>query len=163
MSEVIDSEIEDFLAGAEDSPIDDSADEMEGIEDEFRAAGAAEKKPTQATGVKVVESRRQLERRHINWRVALIQDDGVIPKVFYGKGYDLTMEGMSIRSDSNLSFSGEVRLLLEVPSSSSSAYSFIEARSKVIYSVLSGGCFQIGLKFNEFAGTGRSLLAAQFN
>lgn len=160
MSENIDAEIENFLAQS----TADSLDEVDLVGDAFASGDTShETSPSvQAKGLKVMPSRRLQERRYISWRVALVLGEGACGKIFYGKAYDISLEGMSFRSDSNIRCSGEVRLILEVPASGVHGRQvFIESRAKVVYSVLSSGAFQIGLKFNRFVGNGRALLEAE--
>lgn len=165
MSETIDSEVEDFLAQSSD----DSLDEVDLVGDAFVSEGSDEKEnpatpTTQAKGKMLMPSRRQQERRYVNWRVALVQGEGALGKIFYGKSYDISMDGMSFRSDCNIHCSGEVRLILEIPKTATHARQvFIESRCKVVYSVLSSGVFQIGLKFNRFIGDGHALLEAELS
>jgi hypothetical protein len=162
MSENIDAEVESFLAQS----AGDSLDEVDLVGDAFASEGEDHKAaaPVQAKGLKVSPSRRQLVRRYISWRVALVLGEGACGKIFYGKAYDISLEGMSFRSDCNIRCSGEVRLILEVPASGAHGRQvFIESRSKVVYSVLSSGAFQIGLKFNRFVGNGRALLEAELS
>lgn len=162
MSEVIDAEVEDFLAGAGE----EAFDEMDETGDEPASAGVDDSVAVQAPvpAKKIVETRRQQERRYISWRVALVCGEGAAAKIFYGKACDITLEGMSFRSEHNISFPGEALLLLEIPAVSPQFIgSFIEIRSQQVYAVLSGGVFQIGLKFNTFIGNGRSLLTAQLH
>jgi hypothetical protein len=158
MSENIDAEVENFLAQSSDESLDD----VDLVGEAFASEGESAPAPRQAQGSKVVPSRRKQERRYINWRVALVDGSDAFGKIFYGKGYDLSLEGMSFRSECNINCRGEVRLILEVPlNGRHGGQVFIESRSKVIYSVLSNGEFQIGLKFNRFVGNGRALLEAE--
>lgn len=166
MTATIDSEVEDFMAGlsqdAQDSVVGFADDETDAVASESFEENAS--KSASKAASKNNLQRRQESRLRVNWRVALLCNDGVQQRTIFGKAKDISLEGMSILFDENLQHQGVSRLLLEIPSHVGGAGDvFVEIQSKPIYSVLSAGSFQVGMQFMSFANGGKSVLELQLN
>lgn len=157
MTATIDSEVDDFMAGLSMGENDDT-DEMANLSFEANASEAA----SQLAAKKSLQ-RRQESRARVNWRVALLSNDGAQQRTFFGKAKDISLEGMSILFDENVQHQGLSRLMVEIPSPGGASDTFVEIQSKPIYSVLSAGYFQVGMQFVSFINGGKSVLESHLN
>ncbi len=160
MSADIDAEVDDFMAGLTMGNGQDDEAEAAGNAEAVSASALAHDKAAARASVQ----RRQESRQRVNWRVALLCNSGDGERTYYGKAQDISLDGMSILSTVNIHHQGLARLLLEIPTHGScGSDTFIEVQTKPIYSVLSGGQFQIGLQFMSFVNGSKSILEMHLN
>lgn len=158
-ADIIDSEVEDFLSGLKDE--DGAA--TEGIQGGAAAAQSVGGAASPAAGRSSTQ-RRQEKRLRVNWRVAMICGEGPAARTFFGKALDISLDGMSINCADNVNYQGTARVMLEIPTyATCGSNTFVEVQSKPIYSVLSGGCFQIGVQFLSFLNGSKSVLELHLN
>ncbi len=111
-----------------------------------------------------------VEHRHhprflVNWRVAVVNEDGENQHIFYGRAHDISLGGLGFLCDHNIYFSESVIVLISVPPRRpNDKVKIVEARARTVYSVLaaSQGQFRVGMHFVEFKGTGRKVLEEHF-
>jgi hypothetical protein len=122
-------------------------------------ASAASTAPSQGSSAE-----RQYDRMQVDWRFALQCGDPKSPQTFHGRAANISIAGVGLLCDNNIPFRDDARLFLLMPSISfGEKEQIIEVRSRIIYSILSGRAFQIGLKFLEFYGDSKSILAKRIN
>jgi hypothetical protein len=107
---------------------------------------------------------RQHERMQVDWRFALQCGDPKKPHTFHGRAANISMGGVGLQCDNNIPFRDDARLFLLMPAiSCGEKEQIIEVRSRIIYSILSGRSFQVGLKFLEFYGDSKAILAKRIS
>lgn len=108
-----------------------------------------------------MEENRQSPRHSKRLRAVIISDDNGSASKIHGKTLDISATGVSIISDYNLNTSGPVNVcLLMHPGDRGSPPVIVEAKSRVIYSILSRqqGGFRISLEFTKFVDDGAKVL-----
>lgn len=104
---------------------------------------------------------RQSKRYLVNWRVAVVNEDGESRQTFYGRVHDISVGGVSIFTDDNLDFSQEVVVLLSIPPLvPGGGVKIVEVRCRHVYTVLAASVqkFRAGFNFRRFKGNGRRIL-----
>lgn len=107
------------------------------------------------------EDARQSKRYLVNWRVAIVNEDGESHQTFYGRVHDISVGGVSIHADENLDFSQEVVVLLSIPPLvPGGGVKIIEVRCRHVYTVLAASIqkFRVGFNFRRFKGNGKRIL-----
>ncbi len=107
------------------------------------------------------QEKREHQRYLVNWRVAVVNAKGGQDHVFHGRARDISLGGLCLLSEHNLTFSKPVRVLIAVPPHSPNhPPHVIEVRSKLAYTVLEQGgrYFRIGITFLEFEGEAKRFL-----
>lgn len=100
-------------------------------------------------------------RYRVDWRVAIVNEEGESRDIFYGRAYDVSLGGVSVLSDDNLFFTNSVVVLLCLPPLlPNGKVKVVEAHSRIVYTVLGASIqqFRIGIQFIKFKEDGRKAL-----
>lgn len=100
-------------------------------------------------------------RYRVDWRVAIVNEEGKNRDIFYSRAYDVSLGGVSVLSDDNLFFDNAVVVLLCLPPQlPNGKVKIVEAHSRIVYTVLGASIqqFRIGIQFIRFKGDGRKAL-----
>lgn len=108
-----------------------------------------------------MEEHRKHQRHSRRLRAVIIVDENGKPAKTHGKTQDISTSGVSIISDYNLLSRQPVTVCLLIhPGDKVIPPVIVEAKSKIVYSVLSReqGGFRISLEFQNIAGDGATVL-----
>lgn len=100
-------------------------------------------------------------RYRVDWRVAIVNEEGENRDIFYSRAYDVSLGGVSVLSDDNLFFANSVVVLLCLPPLiPNGKVKIVEAHSRIVYTVLGASIqqFRIGIQFIDFKGDGHKVL-----
>ncbi len=101
-------------------------------------------------------------RHPVHWRVAIVNKSSGGNEIFHGRTNDLSMSGISILLDHNISFTSEVVVLLAIPPMHHGLKeTIVEIECSLAHSVLDSvhGQFRFGMKFHYFKGDGKRILS----
>lgn len=111
------------------------------------------------------ENKTKEHRKHLRypmrWEVSVVFDESEGRPKLFGRTHEVSVEGISIVTDSNIYSTEPVTILLAIPPQHTGQRKIIvEARSRMRYTVHSSdhGKFRIGIHFQSFKGNGRALL-----
>jgi hypothetical protein len=108
-----------------------------------------------------MEDNRKTSRVLIHWRSAIVIEENGKQAIIHGRTHDMSVAGVSVICHYNFSPSDLVTVYLLVNTDDqNNPQLVVEARGKVMYSILSGqqGGFRIGIQFLKFAGEGKQIL-----
>ncbi len=100
-------------------------------------------------------------RYRVDWRVAIVNEEGKNRDIFYSRAYDVSLGGVSVLSDDNLFFDNAVVVLLCLPPLlPNGKVKIVEAHSRIVYTVLGASIqqFRLGIQFIKFKGDGQKVL-----
>lgn len=116
------------------------------------------------------EEKRVAPRFLVNWKVVVMNDVNGTRSFYHGRAYDISLGGLCLHSETNLSFTNTVIVLISVPPSSDKDKAHvIEVHSRISNTVLASDTklFRIGISFLRFKeGDERYLkkyLSARYN
>jgi len=100
-----------------------------------------------------IEEKRSDPRFLVNWRVVVVNERDGKKAFFHGRAHDISMGGLCLLSDHNLSFNNSVTVLISVPPDSAKQKPYVvEVRSRIVNTVLASNIrqFRIGIRFVNF-------------
>lgn len=100
-------------------------------------------------------------RYRVDWRVAIVNEEGANRDIFYSRAYDVSLGGVSVLSDDNLFFDNAVVVLLCLPPLlPNGRVKIVEAHSRIVYTVLGASIqqFRLGIQFIKFKDDGQKVL-----
>jgi len=112
------------------------------------------------------EEKRSYPRFLVNWKVVVVTENNGKQQIFHGRAYDISMGGLCLLSDDNLTFTDSFTVLVSVPPDSAMHKPYVlEVRSKIGYTVLASDVrkFRIGIRFIEFKNDGKRYLEQHFS
>lgn len=110
---------------------------------------------------KKTKEHRVHQRFPMQWEVVVVFDEADNRPKFHGRTHEISVEGTSILTDSNIYATQSVTVLVAIPPlHTGQRKTIIEARARMRYTVHSSshGRFRIGFHFESFKGDGRALL-----
>lgn len=122
---------------------------------------ALAQQPAEPAPLKDVRDLRATPRYMVDWRIALVFDEGEEKFTYQGRTYDLSMNGTAMLTHHNVFAKGPVTVLLAPPPlHKGGSKKVIEIHARQIYSVYSGAlsCFRLGFDFVGFKGDGKKIL-----
>jgi hypothetical protein len=109
------------------------------------------------------DSEKRSNHRHpLHWRVAIINKGSTNKDIYHGRTHDLSMLGMSILLDRNVTFTAEVVVLLEIPPMQlGQKKTIVEIQCSTTYTLLDSvhSQFRLGMKYISFKGDGQRILS----
>jgi hypothetical protein len=134
-----------------------------GIRPEEGASGQDEhgqnKKPASSTEN---TAQREYYRHLLHWRVAIVNKGGGKNDIYHGRTHDLSLHGVSILLEQNITFASEVVVLLAVPPINiGQRETILEITCNTKYTLLDSlhSQFRLEMKFVHFKGDGKKLLS----
>lgn len=106
-------------------------------------------------------SRRDADRYHVKWKLALVFDKLEQTQTFHGRTHDISLTGTGMLTNVNIfSRSPLVLLLAPPPLQVGRRQKIIEIHAQQVYAVYSGAssCFRLGFAFTGFKNDGLQLL-----
>ncbi len=111
--------------------------------------------------IKKTKEHRQHRRYPMHWDVVVVFDEGDERPKFQGRTHEISIEGTSVLTDTNVYSSDPVTVLIAIPPlHHGQRKTIVEARGRMRYTVHSSdhGQFRIGIHFETFKGDGRAIL-----
>ncbi|MFA7242521.1 MAG: PilZ domain-containing protein [Sulfuricellaceae bacterium] len=99
------------------------------------------------------EEKRAFPRFLVNWKVVVMNEVNGKREFFHGRAHDISMGGLCLYSEINLSFKNSILVLISVPPNSAKHKPHVlEVYSKISYTVLASNVsqFRIGIRFVKF-------------
>ena len=112
------------------------------------------------------EEKRSYPRFLVNWKVVVVAETNGKRQIFHGRAYDISMGGLFLMSEDNLTLANSFTVLISVPPDSAMHKPYVlEVRGKMGYSVLANNVrkFRIGIRFIEFKNDGKRYLEQHFS
>lgn len=119
---------------------------------------------TSDNGGLIVIDQRKERRFPLRLRVAIVYHlhrDAANRPTFHGTSCDLSLTGVAVILDRNISNPEEVTVLLSIPPEhDQERHRIVEATAKIVYTVFSSkdDAFRVGLEFRNFKGNSKRLL-----
>lgn len=99
------------------------------------------------------EEKRGHPRFLVNWKVVVMNEVNGKREFFHGRAHDISMGGLCLYSENNLTFTNSILVLISVPPHSAKRKPHVlEVHSKISYTVLASNVrqFRIGIRFVKF-------------
>ena len=99
------------------------------------------------------EEKRGAPRFLVNWKVVVMNEKNGKREFFHGRAHDISMGGLCLYSETNLTFTNSVIVLISVPPDSAKQKPHVlEVNSRISYTVLANNVtqFRIGIRFIKF-------------
>lgn len=99
------------------------------------------------------EEKRSSPRFLVNWKVVVMNEVNGKREFFHGRAHDISMGGLCLYSEDNLTFNNSILVLISVPPESARHKPHVlEVESKIGYTVLASNVsqFRIGIRFIKF-------------
>jgi hypothetical protein len=106
--------------------------------------------------------KRENYRHPLHWRVAIVNKSGGKHEIYHGRTYDLSLSGVSILIEQNISFTSEVVILLAIPPMHlGQKETIVEIECSTTYTLLDSvhSQFRLGMKFIHFKRDGKKILS----
>ena len=117
---------------------------------------------THDAGKKANDIGKRKDYRHLlHWRVAIVNKGREQNDIYHGRTHDISLSGVSILLDRNISFTSEVIVLLAVPPVIvGQKETILEVQCSTMYTLLDSehDQFRLGMKFIQFKGEGKIIL-----
>jgi hypothetical protein len=105
---------------------------------------------------------RKYYRHPVRWRVAIVNKSGGKNDIYHGRTFDVSMSGISILLERNMTFTSEVVVLLAIPPIHQGLKeTIVEIQCNLTHSVLDSvhSQFRLGMKYIQFKGEGKKILS----
>ena len=107
-------------------------------------------------------NKRENHRHPLRWQVAIVNKSGGKHDIFHGRTHDVSLSGVSILLERNISFTSEVVILLSIPPMHlGQKKTIIEIQCSTTYTLLDSvhNQFRLGMKFIHFKRDGKEILS----
>lgn len=122
--------------------------------------GSSNQKKRTSTGGD--SNNRKYYRHPVRWRVAIVNKSGGKNEIYHGRTFDVSMSGISILLERNMTFTSEVVVLLAIPPIHQGLKeTIVEIECSLTHSVLDSvhSQFRLGMKYILFKGDGKRILS----
>ena len=107
-------------------------------------------------------NKRKYYRHPVRWRVAIVNKSSGENDIYHGRTYDVSVSGISVLLERNMSFTSEVVILLAIPPMhQGQKETILEIQCGLTHSVLDSvhNLFRLGMRFIHFKGDGKRILS----
>ena len=108
------------------------------------------------------DEKRRGYRHRLHWRVAIINKGQNNDDIYHGRTHDISLTGVSILIEHNVTFTSEVVVLLEIPPIHlGQKKTLVEVQCNTTYTLLDSvhSLFRLGMRFVHFKGDGKRVLS----